>query len=319
MNQLHEDSSTARGQQETLASVSAVITTCGRPELLRKAVRSILDQSYEGAIEVVVVFDKIAVDPLTDIEVPPGRRLSTIPNARTPGLAGGRNTGILAAGGDVIGFCDDDDDWHREKLVRQMSTWEQAPQAVAIASAIDIRTDGSNIVRTPPAQVSFDNFLRSRVTAVHPSTMLYRRADLIGRIGLVDEQLPAGYGEDYDLLIRATRFGDVHSTQEPLVSVLWDRPSFFAGRWENIAAGLSYILAKFPEFEGSAQGTARIAGQVAFAQAALGQRKLARSWARRSLRSDWKQLRAYAALVVSTGLVDAGWVVRQMQKAGRGI
>ncbi len=319
MNQLHEDSSTARGQQETLASVSAVITTCGRPELLRKAVRSILDQSYEGAIEVVVVFDKIAVDPLTDIEVPPGRRLSTIPNARTPGLAGGRNTGILAAGGDVIGFCDDDDDWHREKLVRQMSTWEQAPQAVAIASAIDIRTDGSNIVRTPPAQVSFDNFLRSRVTAVHPSTMLYRRADLIGRIGLVDEQLPAGYGEDYDLLIRATRFGDVHSTQEPLVSVLWDRPSFFAGRWENIAAGLSYILAKFPEFEGSAQGTARIAGQVAFAQAALGQRKLARSWARRSLRSDWKQLRAYAALVVSTGLVDAGWLVRQMQKAGRGI
>lgn len=319
MNQLHEDSSTARGQQETLASVSAVITTCGRPELLRKAVRSILDQSYEGAIEVVVVFDKIAVDPLTDIEVPPGRRLSTIPNTRTPGLAGGRNTGILAAGGDVIGFCDDDDDWHREKLVRQMSTWEQAPQAVAIASAIDIRTDGSNIVRTPPAQVSFDNFLRSRVTAVHPSTMLYRRADLIGRIGLVDEQLPAGYGEDYDLLIRATRFGDVHSTQEPLVSVLWDRPSFFAGRWENIAAGLSYILAKFPEFEGSAQGTARIAGQVAFAQAALGQRKLARSWARRSLRSDWKQLRAYAALVVSTGLVDAGWLVRQMQKAGRGI
>ncbi|GGL85109.1 glycosyltransferase family 2 protein [Glutamicibacter protophormiae] len=319
MNQLHEDTSTARGQQETLASVSAVITTCGRPELLRKAVRSILDQSYEGAIEVVVVFDKIAVDPLTDIEVPPGRRLSTIPNARTPGLAGGRNTGILAAGGDVIGFCDDDDDWHREKLVRQMSTWEQAPQAVAIASAIDIRTDGSNIVRTPPAQVSFDNFLRSRVTAVHPSTMLYRRADLIGRIGLVDEQLPAGYGEDYDLLIRATRFGDVHSTQEPLVSVLWDRPSFFAGRWENIAAGLSYILAKFPEFEGSAQGTARIAGQVAFAQAALGQRKLARSWARRSLRSDWKQLRAYAALVVSTGLVDAGWLVRQMQKAGRGI
>lgn len=319
MNQLHEDSSTARGQQETLASVSAVITTCGRPELLRKAVRSILDQSYEGAIEVVVVFDKIAVDPLTDIEVPPGRRLSTIPNARTPGLAGGRNTGILAAGGDVIGFCDDDDDWHREKLVRQMSTWEQAPQAVAIASAIDIRTDGSNIVRTPPAQVSFDDFLRSRVTAVHPSTMLYRREDLIGRIGLVDEQLPAGYGEDYDLLIRATRFGDVHSTQEPLVSVLWDRPSFFAGRWENIAAGLSYILAKFPEFEGSAQGTARIAGQVAFAQAALGQRKLARSWARRSLRSDWKQLRAYAALVVSTGLVDAGWLVRQMQKAGRGI
>ncbi|PMQ21195.1 glycosyltransferase family 2 protein [Glutamicibacter arilaitensis] len=301
------------------ASVSAVITTCGRPELLRKAVRSILQQDYAGPIEVVVVFDKIAVDPLEDIEVPAGRRLLTIANARTPGLAGGRNTGILAAAGEVIGFCDDDDDWHPQKLARQMQTWQDAPQAVAIASGIDIRTDGSNILRTPPQQVSFEQFLRSRVTAIHPSTMLYRRGDLLGRVGLVDEQLPAGYGEDYDLLIRATRFGDVHSTQQALVGVLWDRPSFFAGRWENIAAGLSYLLAKFPEFKGCPKGTARIAGQVAFAHAALGNRPQARTWARRALRHDFKQLRAYAALAVSTGAVDAAWLVKQMQKAGRGI
>lgn len=319
MKQHREEAGQVLEERGMVAAVSAVITTCGRPELLRKAVRSILDQNFEGPIEVVVVFDKISVDPLSDIEVPRGRRLLTMANARTPGLAGGRNTGILAAQGDVIGFCDDDDDWHPDKLAQQMATWQQAPQAVAIASGIDIRTDGTNIVRTPPVQVTFDNFLRSRVTAIHPSTMLYRREDLVGRVGLVDEQLPAGYGEDYDLLIRATRFGDIHSTQQPLVGVLWDRPSFFAGRWENIAAGLSYILAKFPEFERSPQGTARIAGQVAFAQAALGRRQLARKWARRALRRDWKQLRAYAALLVSTGLVDAGWLVRQMQKLGRGI
>lgn len=319
MKQRHDQTSRLLLEPESIISVSAVITTCGRPELLRKAVRSILEQTYEGDIEVVVVFDKIPVDELSDVEVPHGRRLTTIANTRTPGLAGGRNTGILAADGEVIGFCDDDDDWHPQKLAQQMAVWEAAPQAVAIASGIDIRTDGTNIVRIPPEQVTFDNFLRSRVTAIHPSTMLYRREDLVGRIGLVDEQLPAGYGEDYDLLIRATRFGDIYSTPEPLVGVLWDRPSFFAGRWQNIAAGLSYILAKFPEFERSPKGTARIAGQVAFAQAALGNRQLARQWARSALRRDWMQLRAYAALAVSTGWVDAGWLVRQMQKVGRGI
>ncbi|PQZ91100.1 glycosyl transferase family 2 [Arthrobacter sp. MYb227] len=306
-------------EPHSLSSVSAIITTCGRPELLRKAIRSILNQNYEAEIEVVVVFDKISVDELKDVEVPPGRRLTTMANSRSSGLAGGRNTGIRAASGQIIGFCDDDDDWHPEKLAQQMNTWKDAPHAVAVASGINIRTDGTNIIRMPPQRVTFENFLRSRVTAIHPSTMLFRREDLIGRIGPVDEELPAGYGEDYDLLLRATRFGDIYSTQEPLVGVLWDRPSFFAGRWENISAGLTYILRKFPEFERSPKGISRIAGQVAFAHAAQGNGRAARLWARSSMHRDWRQLRAYAALVVSTGFVDAAWLVRQMQKVGRGL
>ena len=41
-------------------AVSAVIATNGkRPELLRVAVRSILEQSYRGFVEVVVVFDRV--------------------------------------------------------------------------------------------------------------------------------------------------------------------------------------------------------------------------------------------------------------------
>ncbi|MDQ0092664.1 glycosyltransferase family 2 protein [Paeniglutamicibacter psychrophenolicus] len=299
--------------------VSAVITTCGRPELLRKAVRSILDQDYPGDIEVVVVFDRIAVDALRDVAVPPGRSLKAIANTRTPGLAGGRNTGIAAAGGDVIGFCDDDDHWHRQKISRQLETWGAEPAAVAVASGIRIRTGGTDIVRLPPDRVAFGDFLRSRITALHPSTMLYRRADLLGRIGPVDEQLPAGYGEDYDLLLRATRFGDVVSTPEPLVGILWDRPSFFAGRWANISGGLSYLLRKFPEFESCPKGLARIAGQVAFAEAALGNHSAARAWARSALSRDRGQMRAYAAWAVSLGLVDAAWIVRQVQKTGRGL
>ena len=195
MKQRHDQTSRVLLEQESVISVSAVITTCGRPELLRKAVRSILEQTYEGDIEVVVVFDKIPVDELSDVEVPHGRRLTTIANTRTPGLAGGRNTGILAADGEVIGFCDDDDDWHPQKLAQQMAVWEAAPQAVAIASGIDIRTDGTNIVRIPPEQVTFDNFLRSRVTAIHPSTMLYRREGLFGGKRPVDEEKPPRYGE----------------------------------------------------------------------------------------------------------------------------
>ncbi len=155
----------------------------------------------------------------------------------------------------MIGFCDDDDYWMPSKLTQQVALWRENPEAAAISSGITVRSGGQDIVRLAPERATFADFLRSRITEIHPSAMLYSREDLLGvdgqpaRIGLVDEELPAAYGEDYDLLLRATRHGDVMSVPEPLILVLWDRPSFFSGKWQSMVDGLSYILRKFPEFE----------------------------------------------------------------------
>lgn len=280
-------------------AVSAVITTNGkRPELLRVAVRSILEQSYRGYVEVVVVFDRVDPDRLEDIEVGENRALKIVSNTRSGGLAGGRNSGIIASIGEMIGFCDDDDYWMPSKLTQQVALWRENPEAAAISSGI---------------------------TEIHPSAMLYSREDLLGvdgkpaRIGLVDEELPAAYGEDYDLLLRATRHGDVLSVPEPLILVLWDRPSFFSGKWQSMVDGLSYILRKFPEFEQDPKGLARIAGQIAYAQASLGNNKQARAYARAALRRDPKQLRAWAAYIVSTGIIKPATLLDLVQKTGRGL
>jgi glycosyltransferase involved in cell wall biosynthesis len=299
--------------------VSVVIATCGRPELLRRAVQSILRQDYHGPVEVVVVFDRIGIDPLADMPIHLLRSLKTIGNERTPGLAGGRNTGIVAARGEYVAFCDDDDEWHRSKLQRQMRLWDAHPEAVALATGITIHTGTDSVDRIPPETVTMADFLESRVTAIHPSSLLYRRSDLMGETGLVDEDLPASYGEDYDLLLRATRRGPVLSVLEPLVAVHWDRTSFFSGRWENIAAGLTYLLYKFPEFDASPRGTARIAGQISFAHAAAGNTKEAGIWARRALSRDARQLRAYAAVLVGFRLVSAAAILGAVQKRGRGL
>ena len=284
-------------------AVSAVIATNGkRPELLRVAVRSILDQSYRGFVEVIVVFDRVEPDRLEDIEVGENRALKIVSNTRTGGLAGGRNSGILASTGAMIGFCDDDDYWVPSKLTQQVALWRENPEAAAISSGITVR-----------------------ITEIHPSAMLYSREDLLGvdgepaRIGLVDEELPAAYGEDYDLLLRATRTGDILSVPEPLILVLWDRPSFFSGKWQSMVDGLTYILRKFPEFEQDPKGLARIAGQVAYAQASLGNNKEARAYARAALRRDPKQLRAWAAYVVSTGIIKPATLLELVQKTGRGL
>ncbi|MGN6743890.1 MAG: glycosyltransferase family 2 protein [Amnibacterium sp.] len=300
-------------------AVSVVIATRGRPVLLRKAVTAALQQEHPGDLEVLVVFDQVEIDDLADVVVPAGRTLLTLSNTRTPGLAGGRNSGVLAATGALIAFCDDDDEWLPGKLAAQLAAWAAAPEASVVATGIRIDSAGGSHVRLPPQRATFGDFLDSRITEIHPSTFLLRRADLLGAVGLVDEALPASYGEDYDLLLRAARRGPVVSVLEPLVVINWKRASFFAGRWEGIADGLSYLLRKFPEFAGTPKGTARIAGQVAFAHAALGRRPEARAWAVDALRNDRRQLRAYAALAIAARLAPPALLVDLVNRRGRGL
>lgn len=299
--------------------VSVVIATIGRPAMLRDAVRAVLNQDHPGPVEVVVVFDGDAIDPLADVDVPENRTLQLLHNCRSKGLAGGRNTGILAATYGIIGFCDDDDHWQRQKLRLQLELWANVPRSIAVSSGITVQSARGLTHRIPPFRSTFEDFLQSRISAIHPSTMLFRKADLIGRIGLVDEALPGSYGEDYELLLRATHFGDVIAVGSPLVTVRWDRPSYFSGKWQNMAVGLSYILRKHPELESSPKGTSRIASQVAFSYAAMGERRMAMHWVEAALIRNPLQLRAYAALAVAAGVLPAQTLLDTVNRQGRGL
>lgn len=302
-------------------TVTAVVATKDRPDLLRRTLRSILAQDYPGLLEVVVVFDQDTIDPLEDIDqAAQGRvRLRRVRNARTPGLAGGRNTGIALASGDLVAFCDDDDEWLPGKLSAQVALLHRRPDAGAISSGITIVTGKRRHDRVPAAVTSRSDFLRSRVAEVHTSSLLVRRRDVMTPNGFVDEQLPASYGEDYDILLRLSELGDVHSVTSPQVLVHWNRPSFFAERWQGLAAGLSYLLRKHPDLVRHHRNAARIRGQIAFAHAAAGDRAAAGTWARRSMGTRRGEPRAWAALAVAGGVLSPGLMVRAMNKLGKGL
>ena len=110
---------TASEQGGAWPEVSVVVATRHRPELLMRAVSSIIGQAYPGELECLVVFDQSEQVP-PPAEIPAGRKLRVLTNTRKPGLAGARNTGITAAVGAVIAFCDDDDTWRPDKLTRQV-------------------------------------------------------------------------------------------------------------------------------------------------------------------------------------------------------
>lgn len=302
-----------------LPSVTVVVPTHRRPELMQRAVRSALAQDYDGDLEVLVVFD--GEDPYElPVEVPPGRSLRVLANDRVRGLAGARNCGILAAAHELVAFLDDDDAWFPTKLAAQVPRFGDRPVPYLVCGAIVFDDGGRTWERLAPGTtLTHDELLRDRVAGVHSSTFLARREDLLGRLGLVDEDLPGSYGEDYDMLLRASALAPVAVVNEPLVSVTWAQGSHYLGKWALYADGLEYLLAKHQDFASVPRATARIASQVAFARAAAGQPREARRWAGHALRRDPRQVKAWLALLVSLRVVSAARVVRTVQRMGKGI
>lgn len=306
-------------QSRQWPGVSVVVPTRDRPKALAHAVRSILEQRYEGDIEVLVVFDQSEIREI-EVDQRTVGRVRTMANARAPGLAGARNTGILAADGELVAFCDDDDEWFPDKLRSQVKRLVERPDASAVTTGIVVDFQGHTFERVAPADaVTFDMLLRSRHMELHPSTFLARRRDLIEDDGLLDEAIPGSYGEDYEWLLRRARRGPVLAVRRPLARVHWHRSSWFNGRWDVIAEALSYLLERYPEFSTERRGIARVRGQVAFAHAAARHPEAARRWAWNALSANPLERRAIAALVVSTGLIPAQGIVDLANRFGRGI
>lgn len=68
-----------------------------------------------------------------------------------------------------------------------------------VTSGVFVRHRGRTIARTAPTPViPHRQLLRSRMLELHPSTVMVRRSPLLDHIGLVDEDIPGSYGEDYD-------------------------------------------------------------------------------------------------------------------------
>lgn len=303
------------------ASVGVVIPTRERPELLRRALAAVRAQDYPGPVRVVIVHDRSTPDHrLAEDGARPVRVLG---NPRTPGLAGARNTGILAldAGTELVAFCDDDDEWAPGKLRAQVAALAAAQGELA-SCAIEVEYEGRRHPRLAGRdRIGLAELTRSRMAMLHSSTFLARRAALLDpdRIGLVAEDAPGSQNEDWDLLLRAARRAPIVHVDRPLVRVRWGRSSFYAHEYGTKVSSLQWMLARHPELRGCRPGSARVYGQLACWSAASGDRRAAWRWARRAVRHNWREPRAAIALAAVTGAVRVEAVLAALHRRGRGI
>ena len=306
-------------ERDEFGVVSAIIATRDRPALVRQAISRIVTQDYPGVIETIVVFD--GTEPDQALSSSDRRRpVKVMTNSHKPGLPGGRNTGIDAASGTYVAFCDDDDEWLPGKVSAQVQALRTRPDAVLVGCGILIQFGKKVTTRIPDEQLAtFEGFLADRMTEFHPSTFMFRRDALVDEIGLVDEAIPNGQGEDYELLLRTALAGPIIVVPAPLVRIHWHGTSFFFGKWAVVIDATNYLIDAYPQFATCPQGLARLLGQRAFAEASSGQRSAAMATARETLRLNRSERRALLAIAVANTPLTGAAALKFAHRFGKGI
>ena len=145
------------------------------------------------------------------------------------------------------------------------------------------------------------------------------RRDAFAKAGPYDEELPRGYAEDYDWVLRAAKAGRIGVVTRPLADIRKDSGSWYQGHAENAAAALECMLAKHPDIAASRQGHARMLGQIAFARSSLGERGPAIRYATRAIVRWPLSPYPYIALAQSTTRIHPRHVLRVARLLRRGM
>jgi hypothetical protein len=219
-----------------------------------------------------------------------------------------------------VAFCDDDDVWAPHRLRAQLDRLRERPDADVVTTAIRVAYEDREIDRLAGQdEVRHDDLLRSRMAMLHSSTLLLRRAALLGPLGLVDEGIPGSQNEDWDLLLRAAELRPIQHVDEPLVTVRWGRSSYYSRNFGTLVDSLEYMLRRHPGIAEEARGAARVYGQLAFGSAAMGRRRAALGWVRRAMARRWSEPRAVLALAVAGGVVRPERVLAVLNGRGHGV
>lgn len=202
-------------KQDTGDSVdtSVIIPVYNQPALLRDALESVFEQTYD-VFEVVVVDDNSSAD--IDAVVSKFSDARMISHEENLGAGTARNTGVKAANGTFLAFLDADDTWEPTKLEKQRAVFEQGDDDLGLVYTgfVQYELDGTEWERYPEASgdIYVDELERDRV---HPTSTVMVRRDVLEEVGGFDTDLPSR--QDYDLWIRISEHHEVDYINEILV------------------------------------------------------------------------------------------------------
>ncbi len=202
-----------------MPKVSVVIPTYNRAEFLERAIKSVLDQTFQD-FEIVVINDACTDGGQTDAVMKrfADDRIIYVRHETNKGIGVARNTGVLNSSGEYIAFLDDDDAWLPQKLELQCKLLDSSPANVGVVYTggytFDWKSKKTTRQRTPRHRGNILDTLRAG-NCIGTSSRVMVRKSCFDKVGLFDDALL--YGEDFDMWVRLAREFQFDFVEEPLI------------------------------------------------------------------------------------------------------
>jgi len=203
-----------------IGCVSVVIPVYNGERYLRRAIDSVLAQTYSD-VEVVVIDDG-STDSSPAMLREYGDKLCVYHQANCGRVGLVRNTGIDRSHGEFVAFLDQDDWWLPEKLALQVEAMRSSAKIGLVHTAVtdfDDRGHSRPGLLNPEAQPEkitgrcFEELLLGN--PMYNSSVIVRRSALQD-VGVCDLQIPGNTVQDYDLWLRIARAFEFAFISEPL-------------------------------------------------------------------------------------------------------
>ena len=208
--------------------VSVVIPTRNRPQLVRRAVLSALNQSMRD-LEVVVVIDGTDAGTVEELNSIGDDRLRVVALSEPVGGSEARNTGVREARGSWIAFLDDDDEFLPEKIEKQLSRGEGSlARHPLVTSYFILRSSKLDVIwprRLPEPDEPMSEYLFCRSSFTRGEGAFQTSTFFCSRELLLETPFKKGLKrhQDWDWLLRIADRKDVkvEAVAEPLSIYYW--------------------------------------------------------------------------------------------------
>lgn len=230
--------------EDNFPLVTCIITTHNRLHDLKRAVDTVLNQTYPN-IELIVVDDYSndgTREWLMNLDIP---NLNFVRNKKSLGGNKSRNIGLHLSNGSYIAFLDDDDEWKIDKITKQFEEFMTSPNIGLVYTGFNKIVNGKKRGQNIPDDL-FKGNLEYKIferIITNTSTIMIKK-EILKKTGGFDENLK--FWQEYEFMIRVAQYFDISFVKEPLVNINIDtrskiRLSNKYDEWEN---SVTYIHQK---------------------------------------------------------------------------
>ena len=194
--------------------VSIIISTHNKARMLSRAIKSVLNQTFQD-FELIIV-DDCSIDNTREAvewfqKKHKQKKINYIYLPKNSGApAYPSNIGIKNSTGEYVAFLDHDDEWLPEKLEKQLQLFEKSPGNLGFigcnALVINEKKNGNNLKEYKLPRYSESIFLEKLLETnfiLSQSGVMIKKA-ILKEIGLFDEKLK--FAQDWDMWIRISNF-----------------------------------------------------------------------------------------------------------------